>query len=149
VALVESTLASSCVYYVVEEFRLFPPPTSIFLGSILCYSQSGNHPQEDLAKFLLQAEYESNLKKTSFLCILATYSKPLFINLATFSSILVEEWLLIKKKENDFSTLNFYYIILATYIASKKIDCCPPFYMLIIKKSSKIFVVFPMVPHCC
>jgi len=85
VALVESTLASSCVYYAVEKFRLFPPPTNVFfLGSILCYSQSGNHPQGDLAKFLLQAEYESNLKKTSFYVYLATYLKPLFINLATF-----------------------------------------------------------------
>jgi hypothetical protein len=29
----------------------------------LCYSQSGNHPQEDLAKFLLQAKYESKKKE--------------------------------------------------------------------------------------
>jgi hypothetical protein len=44
----------------------FPPTHQCFFGSILCYSQSGNHPQEGLAKFLLQAKYESNLKKTSF-----------------------------------------------------------------------------------
>jgi hypothetical protein len=30
------------------------------LGAILCYSQSGNDTQEDLAKIWLQSKYESN-----------------------------------------------------------------------------------------
>jgi hypothetical protein len=38
-----------------------------FWGVILCYSQSGDHPQEDFSQFWLQPKYENNKNlKTSF-----------------------------------------------------------------------------------
>jgi hypothetical protein len=37
-----------------------------FLGLILCYSQSGDHPQEDFSQIWLQPKYENKNLKTSF-----------------------------------------------------------------------------------
>ncbi len=60
-----------------------PPTTSVFFGSILCYSQSGNHPQEDLAKFLLQAKYESKKKEKKMTLALLNFNTSFWLHIAS------------------------------------------------------------------
>jgi hypothetical protein len=44
----------------------------VFFWAILCYSQSGDDTQDNLAKFGLQAKYENNFSKHPSI-FLATY----------------------------------------------------------------------------
>jgi hypothetical protein len=52
-------------------------------AQILCCSQSGNNPQENLARFWLQAKYENKKKLKASSIFLANLLKTMYRNLTT------------------------------------------------------------------
>jgi len=55
----------------------------VFFRAILCYSQSGDDTQDNLAKFWLQAKYENNFQNILLYFWLPTWT--MYKNLTIFS----------------------------------------------------------------